>query len=87
MGWACAKDGKPKYTLAVVGQMFGKRPVGKPRKRWLDAVKEDSYQMLKWRDWEVKVQDRVENQEGQGPLWAVVALMMMMIQNQNSQKI
>jgi hypothetical protein len=32
--------------MAVVGQMFGKRPVGKPRKRWLDAVKEDNYQML-----------------------------------------
>jgi hypothetical protein len=28
--------------MAMVGQMFGKRPVGKPRKRWLDALKEDS---------------------------------------------
>jgi hypothetical protein len=46
--------------MAVVGRMFGKRPVDKPRKRWLDAVKEDSYQMLKWRDWEVKAQDREE---------------------------
>jgi hypothetical protein len=44
--------------MAVVGQMFGKLPVGKPRKRWLDAVKEDSNQMLKWRDWNVKAQDR-----------------------------
>jgi hypothetical protein len=35
-------------------------PVGKPRKRWLVAVKEDSYQILKWRDWEVKAQDREE---------------------------
>jgi hypothetical protein len=33
--------------LAVVGQLFGKRPVGKRSKRWLDAVKEDSYQVLK----------------------------------------
>jgi hypothetical protein len=46
--------------MIVVGHMFGKRPVGKPRKRWLDAVKEDSYQMLKWRDCEVKAQDREE---------------------------
>jgi hypothetical protein len=38
--------------------MFGKRPVGELRKRWQDAVKEDSYQMLKWRHWEVKAQDR-----------------------------
>jgi hypothetical protein len=46
--------------MAMVGQMFGKRPVGKPRKRWLDAVKEDRYQMLKWRNLEVRAQDRVE---------------------------
>jgi hypothetical protein len=46
--------------MAVVGQMFGNRPAEKPRKRWLDAVKEDSYQILKWRDWEVKAQDREE---------------------------
>jgi hypothetical protein len=45
---------------AMVGQMFGKCPVVRPRKRWLDAVKEDSYQMLKWRDWEVKAQVRKE---------------------------
>jgi hypothetical protein len=38
--------------------LFGKLPVGKPGKRWLDAVKEDSYQMLKWRDWDVKAHDR-----------------------------
>jgi hypothetical protein len=46
-------------------------------------VKEDSYQILNWRNWEVKEQDRdewrSENQEGQGPLWAVVPLMMMMM--------
>jgi hypothetical protein len=68
--------------MAKVGPMFGKRPVGKSRKRWLDAVEEDSYQILKWRDWEVKAQDtgtEVENQEGQGPFWAVVPLMMMRI--------
>jgi hypothetical protein len=47
--------------------MFGKRPVGKPKKRWMDAVKEDSYQILNWRNWEVKAQrwTEVENQEGQ----------------------
>jgi hypothetical protein len=40
--------------------MFGKCPVGKPKKRWMDAVKEDSYQILNWRNWEVKAQDRDE---------------------------
>jgi hypothetical protein len=45
---------------AIVGQTFGKPPVEKPRKRWQDAVKEESYRMLKWRDWEAKAQDREE---------------------------
>jgi hypothetical protein len=35
--------------MVMAGQMFGKRPVGKPKKRWMDDVKEDSYQILKWR--------------------------------------
>jgi hypothetical protein len=46
--------------MVMAGQMFGKRPVGKPKKRWMDAVKEDSYQILKWRNWELKPQDRDE---------------------------
>jgi hypothetical protein len=44
----------------MAGQMFGKRPVGKPKKRGMDAVKEDTYQILRSRNWEVKVQDRDE---------------------------
>jgi hypothetical protein len=36
--------------MAMAGQMFGKRPVGNPKKRWMDAVKEDSYQILNWRN-------------------------------------
>jgi hypothetical protein len=38
--------------MVMAGQMFGKRPVGKPKTRWMDAVKEDSYQILNWRNWE-----------------------------------
>jgi hypothetical protein len=37
-----------------------KRPVGKPKKRWMDAVKEDSYPLLKWRNWDMKAQDKDE---------------------------
>jgi hypothetical protein len=48
------------YDHSMAGQMFGKRPVGKPKKRWVGAVKEDSYQILKLRNWEVKAQDRDE---------------------------
>jgi hypothetical protein len=44
--------------MVMAGQMFGKRPVGKPKKRWMDEVKEDNYQILKWRSLEVKAQER-----------------------------
>jgi hypothetical protein len=46
--------------MVMAGQMFGKRPVGKHKKRWMNAVKEGSYQILKWRNWEVKAQDKDE---------------------------
>jgi hypothetical protein len=46
--------------MVMAGQMLGKRPVGKPKKRWMDAVKEDSYQILNRRNWEMKAQDRDE---------------------------
>jgi hypothetical protein len=42
----------------MAGQMFGRRPVEKPKKRWMDAVKEDSCQILNWRNWEKKTRDR-----------------------------
>jgi hypothetical protein len=48
--------------MVMADQMFGKRPVGKCKKRWMDVVKEDSYsyQILNWRNWEEKVRDRDE---------------------------
>jgi hypothetical protein len=49
-----------KEWRVMAGQMFGKRPVGKHKKRWMNTVKEDSYQILKWRNLEVKAQDRDE---------------------------
>jgi hypothetical protein len=44
--------------MVMAGLMFGKLPEGKPKKRWMDAVKEYSYQILKGRNWELKTQDR-----------------------------
>jgi hypothetical protein len=44
--------------MVMAGLMVGKRPEGKPKKRWMDAVKEDSYQILKGRNSELKAQDR-----------------------------
>ena len=37
---------KEEYLRVMTGVMIGRRPVGKPRKRWMDSVKEDSYQLL-----------------------------------------
>lgn len=45
---------------AMKGKMFGKRHVGKPQKRWIDAVKEDSQQILRCRNWEKIAMDRDE---------------------------
>jgi hypothetical protein len=53
-------DNKIIPRMVMAGHMFGKRPVGKPKKRWMDAVKEDSYQILNWRNLEVEAQDRDE---------------------------
>ena len=36
----------------MTGVMFGRRPVGKPRKRWMDSVKEDSCQLLQRKNWQ-----------------------------------
>jgi hypothetical protein len=46
--------------MVMAGRMFGKRPVGKPKKRWMDSVKEDTYPVLNWINWEAKAQDRDE---------------------------
>jgi hypothetical protein len=34
--------------MAMAGEMFGKRPVGKPKKSWMEAVKDDSFHILKY---------------------------------------
>jgi hypothetical protein len=55
------------------GQMFGKRPVDKPRKRWIDSVAEDSIRLLRPRNWkslaEGRVQWRVKIQETKARFW------------------
>ena len=36
----------------MTGVMFGRRLVGKPKKRWMDSVKEDSYQHFQSKNWQ-----------------------------------
>jgi hypothetical protein len=42
------------------GQMFGKRPVDKPRKRWRDSAEKDSIRLLRRRNWKSLAEDRVQ---------------------------
>jgi hypothetical protein len=43
---------------ALQGYTEGKRPAGRPRGRWLDAVDRDAKRMLKWRSWRRLADDR-----------------------------
>ncbi|KAJ4443223.1 hypothetical protein ANN_04891 [Periplaneta americana] len=60
----------------MTGQIFGKIPVGSPRKRWLYAVKGDSYRLLRCWNYNARAEDK-EDWRTQGPLWVVVALTVM----------
>jgi hypothetical protein len=42
-GHAQRMESQSVSRMVMAGQMFGKRQVGKPKKRWMYAVKEDSY--------------------------------------------
>jgi hypothetical protein len=46
----------PKKALRAT--FTGNRPVGKPRKRWEDTVKEDSAILLQCRNWKLTAQNR-----------------------------
>jgi hypothetical protein len=43
MGMACSTNGKKKRNAyrILVGNPEGKRPLGKPRRRWVDNIKID----------------------------------------------
>jgi len=43
---------------ALQGNKEGRRSVGRPRGRWLDAVDRDAKRMLKWRNWRRLADDR-----------------------------
>jgi hypothetical protein len=54
----------------------GQRPVAKPKRRWIEAVEEDSKKMLGTRNWKREAMDRqgwrVYIQEVKVQYWAVV---------------
>jgi hypothetical protein len=50
-------DGKRILERILECNFIGKRPVGKPRERWINAVEIDSKEMLKVRNWKREYQD------------------------------
>jgi hypothetical protein len=51
-------DGKSMPKRILESNFIGKRPVGKPRKRWINAVEIDSKEILKLRNWKRESEDR-----------------------------
>jgi hypothetical protein len=60
LGRACSTNGeKRKAYRILVGKPEGKRPLGRPRRRWVDNIKRDLIQ-VGWNgmDWIDLAQDR-----------------------------
>jgi hypothetical protein len=60
MGGACSSDGEGRYVYRVlVGKPEGKRPLGRPRRRWEDNTKADLQEVgCGGMDWIELAQDR-----------------------------
>jgi hypothetical protein len=60
MGWACSTNGEKRNAYRIlVGKPEGKRPLGRPRRRWVNNIKMDLRE-IGWdgADWMDMVQDR-----------------------------
>jgi hypothetical protein len=51
-------DEKPILKRILESNIIGKRPVGKPRKRWVNAAEINSREILKVRNWKRESIDR-----------------------------
>ena len=60
MGWACsAYGGEERCIQGLVGKPEGKRPLGRPRRRWEDNIKMDLQEVgYGGMDWIKLAQDR-----------------------------
>jgi hypothetical protein len=44
----------------MMGRLEGVRPIGRPRKRWMDGVQSDAKELLKVKNWKPQALDRNE---------------------------
>ena len=60
MGWACGEYGWGEGVYRVLaGKPEGKRPLGRPRRRWVDNIRMDLQEVVcGYRDWIGLAQDR-----------------------------
>jgi hypothetical protein len=40
MGGACGTSGEKRNAYRLVGKPEGRRPIGRPRRRWLDTIRD-----------------------------------------------
>jgi hypothetical protein len=52
------KDRIPR--MVMMGRLDGVRPIGRPRKRWMDSVQTDVKELLKVKNWKVRSLGRNE---------------------------
>jgi len=58
LGGACGAYGGRSVHRVLVGKSEGKRPLGRPRRRWEDNIKMDLREVGWGGDWVVLAQDR-----------------------------
>ena len=60
MGWACGTYGSGKGVYkTLLGKPEGRRPLGRPRRRWVDNIKMDLQEVgCVYMDWIGLAQDR-----------------------------
>jgi hypothetical protein len=52
MGWTCTPDAELQNSKKLMeGRILGGRPVGSPRRRWIDAVCQDAREQLGVKRW------------------------------------
>jgi hypothetical protein len=62
MGWTCGTHGEGRGAYRVlVGRPEGKRPLGRPRRRWEDNIKTDLGEIgIDEANWILLAQDKVQ---------------------------